>query len=49
MYDRIILVYKNFLDDVKGQSYLEVAVKSHLASQELQLAMLLLLQKCTNV
>lgn len=23
MYDRIIFVYKNFLDDVKGQFYLD--------------------------
>lgn len=34
---------------LKGNPIWIVVVKSHLASQELQLSMLLLLQKCTNV
>lgn len=34
---------------LKGNPIWTVAVKSHLASQELQLSMPLSLQKCTNV
>lgn len=34
---------------LKGNPIQIVAVKSHLASQELELSMLLLLQKCTNM